>query len=163
VLGLQNPTTLAAQSNLASILLRERRYREAEKVASETLSAQQRIQGEGHADTLDTLRTLGKIMAYTHRYAEARDLFQGTIDRLEASQSTGADEESRWTAWYNFACVAAAAHRMEDALQYLREAIDRGYRDVDGLLADEDLRELRHNTQFIGLIGALKAPPKQGT
>jgi serine/threonine protein kinase len=163
VLGLQNPTTLAAQSNLASILLRERRYREAEKVASETLSAQQRIQGEGHADTLDTLRTLGKIMAYTHRYAEARDLFQGTIDRLEASQSTGTDEESRWTAWYNFACVAAAAHRMEDALQYLREAIDRGYRDVDGLLADEDLRELRHNTQFIGLIGALKTPPKQGT
>jgi eukaryotic-like serine/threonine-protein kinase len=162
VLGPQNPTTLAAQSNLASILLRERRYREAEKIASETLSAQQRIQGEGHTDTLDTLRTLGKTMAYTHRYAEARDLFQGTIERLETSQGAGADQESRWTAWYNFACVAAAAHRTDDALHYLREAINRGYRDVDGLLADDDLRELRRNTQFIGLVGELKTPAKQG-
>ena len=160
---LQNPTTLIAQSNLASILLRERRYHEAERIASETLSAQQRILGDGHSDTLDTLRTLGKTMAYTRRYPEARDLFLAAIERLDKSQSTGADQESRWTAWYNFACVAAAARRTDDALRYLREAINRGYRDVDGLLADEDLRELRRNTQFIGLVGTLKTPPKQGT
>jgi serine/threonine protein kinase len=163
VLGPQNPTTLIAQSNLASILLREHRYREAERMASDTLSAQQRILGDGHSDTLDTLRTLGKTMAYTHRFAEARDLFLGTIERLDRSQSTGADQESHWTAWYNFACVAAAAHRTDDALHYLREAINRGYRDVDGLLADDDLRELRRNTQFIGLVGTLKTPLKLGT
>jgi non-specific serine/threonine protein kinase/serine/threonine-protein kinase len=163
VLGPQNPTTLIAQSNLASILLREHRYREAERIASDTLSAQQRILGDGHSDTLDTLRTLGKTMAYTRRYAEARDLFLAATERLDKSQSTGADQESRWTAWYNFACVAAAAHRTDDALRYLREAISRGYRDVDGLLADDDLRELRRNTQFIGLVGTLKTPLKQGT
>jgi tetratricopeptide (TPR) repeat protein len=163
VVGPQNPTTLIAQSNLAAILLRERRYGEAERIASDTLSAQQRILGEGHADTLDTMRTLGKTLAFTHRYVAARDLFQVTVQRLDQSGAAGADQESRWTAWYNFACVAAAAHRTEDALRYLREAINRGYRDVDGLLADEDLRELRRNAQFIGLVGALKTPPKQGT
>ena len=77
--------------------------------------------------------------------------------------NTGADQESLWTAWYNLACVAAAAHRTDDAVRYLREAINRGYRDVHGLLADDDLRELRRNTQFIGLAGTLKTPPKQGT
>jgi serine/threonine protein kinase len=165
VLGLQNPTTLIAQSNLAAILLHEHRFREAERMASDTLSAQQRTLGEGHSDTLDTLRTLGKAMVYRHRYAEARDLFRDTISRLDdgTPQSGGADQESRWTAWYNFACVAAAAHRTDDALRYLREAINRGYRDIDGLLADEDLKELRRNTQFIGLVGTLKLPVKQGT
>jgi len=158
VLGSQNPTTLIAQSNLAAILLREHRYREAERMASDTLSEQQRILGEGHADTLDTLRTLGKAMVYVNRYAEARVLFREIIDRLD----NGTDRESQWIAWYNFACVAAAAHQTEDALLNLREAINRGYRDVDGLLAEDDLRDLRRNAQFIRLIGALKTQAKHG-
>ena len=47
--------------------------------------------------------------------------------------------------WYAFACVAAAANRPDDALQYLREAINRGYKDADALMADDDLKNLRPN------------------
>jgi serine/threonine protein kinase len=159
VLGPQNPTTLISQSNLAAILVRERRYGEAEKIAAETLDAQLRTQGQAHPDTLNTLRTLGRAMAYDHRYPEASGLLRDAIEKLE----NGADQESRSSAWYAFACVAAAAGRPDEAIRYLREAVNRGYRDADGLLADEDLKDLRHNAQFLDLVGTLRNPPKQGT
>ena len=60
--------------------------------------------------------------------------------------------------------VAAAAGRTQDALRYLQEAVKLGYRDGDGMQADEDLRDLRHNPHFLDLVATLKNnPPKEGT
>ena len=159
VLGPQDPTTLISQSNLAAILIREHRYDEAEKVAAETLGVQQRILGQGHPDTLDSLRNLGRAMAYNHRYSEATQLFRHAIDALD----TSAGQESRWAVWYAFACVAAAANRYDESLRYLREAVDRGYQDADGLMADDDLKELRHNPQFLALMGSLRTTSRRGS
>jgi tetratricopeptide (TPR) repeat protein len=158
-LGPENPTTLVSESNLAGILIREGQYAAAEKIASATLQTQVRTLGQGHPDTLDTLRNLGRAMAYSHRYEEASQLFRGVLEKLHDA----ADQENSWSAWYAFACVAAAASRPEDALQYLREAVHHGYHDADGLLADDDLKDLRRNPQFVQLIGALRTAPKQGT
>ena len=41
-----------------------------------------------------------------------------------------------------------AANHPDDALQYLREAINRGYKDADGLMADPDLEKLHPNPNF---------------
>jgi hypothetical protein len=54
--------------------------------------------------------------------------------------------------------VAAAADRSDDALQHLQEAINRGYKDVDGLMADDDLKTLRPNPNFQQLVAKLKRP-----
>jgi serine/threonine protein kinase/tetratricopeptide (TPR) repeat protein len=151
VLGPQNPNTLISQSNLAGILIRERRYEEAEKLASDSWNIQQRTLGPGHPDTVDSLRALGMAMAYRHHYAEADRLFRSALDTLN-----GADQENRWSVWYAYACAAAAANRIDDALKYLREAMARGYKDAEGLMADEDLKMLHHNAQFKELIGTLK-------
>jgi hypothetical protein len=159
VLGPQDPTTLISQSNLAAILIREHRYDEAEKIAAETLSVQQRILGQAHPDTLDTLRNLGRAMAYNHRYLEASDLFHRAIETLDGN----AAQENRWAVWYAFACVAAAANRYDESLRYLREAVARGYQDSEGLMADDDLKELRHNPQFLALMGSLRSTSKRGT
>jgi eukaryotic-like serine/threonine-protein kinase len=160
VLGPQDPTTLISQSNLAAILIREHRYDEAEKIAAETLSVQQRILGQAHPDTLDSLRNLGRAMAYNHRYPEASGLFQHAIEALDGN---AAAQQNRWTVWYAFACVAAAANRYDESLRYLHEAVARGYQDAEGLMADDDLKELRHNPQFLGLIASLKTTAKGGT
>ncbi len=66
-------------------------------------------------------------MAYEHRYAEASKLFRDAIDK----QRNAGGQENRWV-WYDFACVAETANRPDDALQYLREAINRGYKDAAG-------------------------------
>jgi hypothetical protein len=43
-----------------------------------------------------------------------------------------------------------------DALLYLREALTRGYKDADGLMADNSLKNLRENPHFREIIGELK-------
>lgn len=61
--------------------------------------------------------------------------------------------------WYSFACVAVAANHPDDALEYLREAIKHGYKDADGLTADDNLKSLRQSPQFQQLLAELKHPP----
>ena len=73
-------------------------------------------------------------MAYTHRYTEASKLFRDVIQ--SGSDSSG--QGNRWSVWYAFACVAAAANHTDDALQFLHEASKRGYINADALAADDD-------------------------
>ncbi len=57
--------------------------------------------------------------------------------------------------WYAFASVAAAANRSADALGCLHEAVTLGYKDVERMQADEDLKNLRDNAQFRALVAEL--------
>ena len=90
----------------------------------------------------------------SHRYAEASKLFRDVIEKQDNSKGQG----DRFKVWYSFACVAMAANHPDDALQYLREAINRGYKDADGLMADNDLKNLRPNPKFQQLVAELKPP-----
>ena len=49
-----------------------------------------------------------------------------------------------------------AANHPDDSLQYLREAINRGYKDADGLMTDPDLEKLRPNSNLQQLVAELK-------
>lgn len=153
--GPENPDTLSTQTDLAETLLREDRYPEAEALARETFNIQRRTLGSQHPATLETLQQLGVAMAYDHHYAEASKLFRDVIETGNNSTTQG----NRWSAWYRFACMAAAAKHPDDALQYLQEAIDRGYQDADRLMDDENLKNLRGNASFQGLVAELKRLP----
>jgi eukaryotic-like serine/threonine-protein kinase len=155
VIGPEHPSTLVCQSSLAKDLIREGHYREAEKNAQQAFEAGLRTLGPQHPYALDALQQLGIAMAYTHRYAEASKLFRDAIEKQDSSKGLG----NRFSVWYSFACVAVAANHPEDALQYLREAIQRGYKDADGLTADDNLKSLRQNPHFQELIAELKHPP----
>jgi hypothetical protein len=56
-----------------------------------------------------------------------------------------------------------AANHPDDALQYLREAINRGYKDADGLMADPDLEKLRPKTNFQQLVAELKTHARKSS
>jgi hypothetical protein len=94
-------------------------------------------------------------MALSHRYAEAKSYFKKPSKR----EAIPGRQENRWLAWYNLACVAEAANHSDDALQYLREAVNRGYKNADGLMADENLKSLRQNPRFQALVAELRRPP----
>jgi eukaryotic-like serine/threonine-protein kinase len=151
VLGPDNPDTLATQSALAKTLIKEKRYREAEKAAQKCYDAQLAALGPGHPDTLVALQLLGTAMAYQHRYPEAAKLFQDVIDK----PGNGDGKDSDFQVWYSFACVATAADRPDEALQYLQEAVRHGYKDGNGLITDDDLKALRHNPDFHALAAGL--------
>jgi hypothetical protein len=103
-----------------------------------------------------SLQLLGTSLALDHRYPEAVHLFDGL---LEAPGEAG-DQENRWRAWYSLACVATAAGRADDAVKYLHDAVNRGYQDADGLMADDDLKTLRQNPHFQDIVATLRRPPK---
>jgi serine/threonine protein kinase len=152
VFGPDNRRTLLSQSNLAEILIRERRYSEGEKLARETFDVQLRTLGPLHPDTVDSMQQLGMALAYTHRYAAASKMFREATEKKSNSTATG----DRFSIWYSFACVAAAGNHPDDAFQYLHEAIKRGFKDGDQLMADDDFKSLRQDPRFGQLVGQLK-------
>jgi non-specific serine/threonine protein kinase/serine/threonine-protein kinase len=155
VLGPENIDTLISQTNLAEMLNKEGHPAEAENISRETLAIEIGKLGPQHPYTLASLQQLGTALAYTHRYAEASKLFLDAIQK--ASNSSG--QGNRWSVWYSFACVAAAASRPDDAIRDLQESINRGYKDADGLMADDDLKSLRQNPHFQQLVATLRHPP----
>jgi eukaryotic-like serine/threonine-protein kinase len=146
ILGPEHPSTLVCQSGLARDLIREGHYAEAEKISRQAFEVQLRTLGPQHPYTLNSLQQLGTAMAYTNHYAEASKLFRDVI----AKGGNSGEQGKPWTAWYAFACVAASAKRPEDALQYLGEAIKRGYKDADGLTSDDDLKNPPPESSFRG-------------
>jgi len=154
-LGPEHPSTLQTRANLAGTLIREGRYAEAEKNAREAFEVLSRTMGLRHPYTLNALQQLGTAMAHDHRYPEASKLFRDVIGKQDNSKEQG----DRFKVWYSFACVATAANHPDDALQYLREAFNRGYKDAGALMADNNLKNLRPNPKFQQLVAELKRPP----
>ncbi len=55
-------------------------------------------------------------------------------------------------AHYNLACSLALRSRKKEAVESLRNAVDRGYADVDWILRDEDLEGLKGYPPFERLV-----------
>jgi non-specific serine/threonine protein kinase/serine/threonine-protein kinase len=154
VLGPKNAHTLLTQSNLAETLIAEGRYAEAEALARPAFDSTREALGPGHRYTLHALRQLGKSLAHQGRFAEAIELYREVIDRERSSENPA----DRGVAHYGLASVAAAANRPAEAVRYLREAVTRGYSDVDGIQRDADLQSLRGNHEFAELMAAIRTP-----
>jgi eukaryotic-like serine/threonine-protein kinase len=138
VLGPENPDTMASKAELATILTKEGKYHDAEDLARQAFEAQLRILGPQHLDTLNSLGFLATAMVYNHRYDEAKKLFEDLLEKMNQGKSENVN-----LAWYSFACVAAIAHDRDEAVQHLREAVNHGYKDLDHIRTDDDLKSLR--------------------
>jgi eukaryotic-like serine/threonine-protein kinase len=143
VLGAENVDTLASKGELARILIREGKYQDAEELARQAYAVQARILGPQHPDTLNSLQFLGTAMVYDHRYDEAKKLFEQALEKVGATQ-----EGNISLVWYNFACVAVAANDRDQAVVHLREAVNHGYKDIDHIRTDEDLKSLHGYPRF---------------
>jgi non-specific serine/threonine protein kinase/serine/threonine-protein kinase len=151
-IGPDNPDTLASDTNLAQILNREGRFREAEAIARQAYEAERNRQGPLHPDTIAALKQLSIALSRTHRYEEAATLFR----QVSAQTDPGNDQANHSSLWHAFACVAVEANRPENALQYLRQSIELGYRDPDALMADSEFAPLRNDSRFQELVRQLR-------
>jgi tetratricopeptide (TPR) repeat protein len=57
--------------------------------------------------------------------------------------------------WYNLACAAARSGAKIQALEALEKAIELGYRNLQHITQDEDLRSLRKDPRYLELIASL--------
>jgi tetratricopeptide (TPR) repeat protein len=154
VIGAESPQTLWCQSDLAETLIKEGHYSEAEKIASAALAIERRTMAPTHPETLYTLQRLGLAITYRRRCGDTAPLFREIIEKAGYS----APQDKRVSVWYSYRCVAAAANRADDAVQYLQEAVNRGYKDADGLLHDDEIKTLHTSPKFQQLLAALRQP-----
>jgi Flp pilus assembly protein TadD len=100
----------------------------------------ERLLGEDPDDT-EALSALAQVYARLGRHAEGV-----AVDRQLVARHPD-DAVFR----YNLACSLALMGDLNGACGALLTAIDRGYRDFDHLLRDDDLLALRNDTRF-GLV-----------
>jgi hypothetical protein len=58
-------------------------------------------------------------------------------------------------ALYHAACAEALLGNVNDGLNYLEKAIHFGYRDLDNILMDEDLNNIKQSERFLNLVQKL--------
>jgi tetratricopeptide (TPR) repeat protein len=98
-----------------------------------------------YPDFVDVLIPLGE--AYTRRGLHDKGL---EVD-LRLTQLRGEDP----VVWYNLACTYSLLARVEEAGQALRQAIERGYTDLDHLRKDPDLLNLKRSPAYRQVLDLL--------
>ena len=85
---------------------------------------------------------LGLIYHAMQRYDSAIVYIQNAI-RLDPAKGKN---------YYSLACSYALNNKPEQAIQYLRQAYERGYKNVDNLISDPDLSGLKNYKEFQALL-----------
>ena len=100
------------------------------------------------------------------RYAEVVEILGGLYtktgritDGLRMDRLLVRLQPDNATAYYNLGCSLALSRRKPAALTALRQAIERGYRDLDWMAQDPDLESLKQHPQFVALLEQLKPHP----
>ena len=147
VIGAGANDTLLTQTWLVRILVKQGRLAEAEPLAREALDLA--LKNQNPSTIVTAMGVQGLVMARTHRYSAAKDLFLVRIAKETNS-------EVRSELWMNFAAVALAAGDPEGAMNHIQEAIGAGFSDVDNLSNDQEWNAIRNTERFQRLLAEVK-------
>jgi Flp pilus assembly protein TadD len=100
-----------------------------------------------HPDNFGALSELAELLTRLGRHAEGLAADERLV-RLAPDDPT---------VRYNLACSLALLDRAQEALDALERAIELGYRDLEHLLADEDLAGVRLHPHFQRLVASLRS------
>jgi Flp pilus assembly protein TadD len=100
-------------------------------------------------DDVEVLAELASTLTRLGRYQEGLGLDRRLVELLPEDA----------TVRYNLACSLALCQASAAALLELERAVELGYADAEHLLADEDLRSLRSEPNFVALVERLRAQP----
>ena len=135
----------------------EGHYAEAEKLYRETLGIRPPCPRAGASRHPQVDEQLGERSRWSEgNYAEAEKLYRETLDIHR--RVLGPESPDTAISTYNLGCVAARRGRRDEALSFLREAVDHGLpRDVDlGIDKDPDLKSLHGDPRFDALVAYAK-------
>jgi serine/threonine protein kinase/tetratricopeptide (TPR) repeat protein len=140
------------KSNLADVLLREHRAGDAEPLAREAFEELLRLVGPQHRFSVFSLFTYARALAMLGRYDEATALYSTTIDKI-----THLPNGNAATVWYDFARLAALSGRVDDAFDRLEHAAALGYKNVDSMRDNVELKALRKDARFTKLMETMQS------
>lgn len=154
VLAANDRDVLAVKYLLADTLLQAHRPQEAEVLARQAFEGQSLALGLQNQATLNGLNRLGRVLAALGRYDEAKSLYVRTIDTIARQPKSDPSQ-----AWYAFGVMAAQTGHPDDAFEHLEHAIATGYKDVESLRNDEDLKTLHQDARFATLVERMQGTP----
>jgi non-specific serine/threonine protein kinase/serine/threonine-protein kinase len=154
--GVEHPDTLDSMLTLNWELLGEGRYSEAEKLVRETLATSQRVLGPEHPRTLWSMNNLAVTLEREGRYPEAEKVQREA--RAIQQRVLGPEHPDTALSTYNLGCFAARQGHRQQALLFLREAVDHGLRPDNslGMDKDPDLKSLHGDPRFAALVAHAK-------
>ncbi|WP_192822889.1 tetratricopeptide repeat protein [Rufibacter sp. LB8] len=82
--------------------------------------------------------------------------YQASVDLYRQSMAATPKGQHARTTLYNMACGYALMGKKKEALQALQQAVAVGYKDVDHLKKDDDLRTLREEKKYHHLVKQLE-------
>ena len=97
---------------------------------------------EAHEKPFDELAFAAQLFYRAGRYQAADTLYQELATRDQANPIHA----------YNAACASARLGHLEQGLQWLQQAVARGYADKDRLQSDPDLAPLRQRPAFAEIL-----------
>jgi non-specific serine/threonine protein kinase/serine/threonine-protein kinase len=154
VLGDDHPITLMCTRNLGRLYASQGRYDEAEPLILETIEAQKLALGNDHPETLISMGSLAGLYKNQGRYDEAEPLY---LEILETRRRVlGEDHPHTLGPFYNLACVAALRGDRIKAMDWLRQAVDHGYTNADGMAHDPELASLHGDPEFEAIVAEVK-------
>lgn len=117
----------------------------------------------GSEDSLAAERLLAEISAQAGFYLAEGFRTRGNFSRAILCLSVAAEAKpDRASTWYNLAALHALAGRPNKALENLRTAIEKGFRDADSLSKDSDFSSMSAGPEFRKIVEELKAAPPTG-
>jgi eukaryotic-like serine/threonine-protein kinase len=152
VFGPEHPDTIRTISVLANTLDHERRYAEAEKLDREVLDSERRVLGPEHPDTLQTMNNLAGVLGDEGQDAEAEKTFRDLVEIQ--TRVLGPDHPQTAISVYNVGVAEALQGHKNEALSFLRQAVDHGL-PAEGDLAidkDPDLKSLHGDPRFAAIV-----------
>jgi len=159
VLGLDHPDTLITMGNLATVFENQKRYRESENLQRDVLARCRRVLGSDHPLTALALYNIADVLYEQHRYSEAATALKETVEIQ--SRALGVNHQDTVDSVFKLARDLALAKKPDEAIFWLREAIQRG---IDANIIDDldkatDWKSLRSDPRFRELVAQMRKRP----
>ena len=107
-----------------------------------------------HPDTLSSMNHLALLYWKQGRYDEAESLYLETVE-IRRRVLGESHPDTLWSV-YNLGCVAALRGDREQALDWLRKAVDSGFTAADWMTKDPDLASLHGDPEFEAIVAEVK-------
>jgi tetratricopeptide (TPR) repeat protein len=147
---------LATRETLASILLAEKHFAEAEALYRQIVDSDRRALGPEHFDTLLSMQGLGNTLMEEGKYTEAERVYREVLGVQE--RVLGTDHPTTAMTRYDLGCVTAHEKHKTEAISILSEAVDHGLPGFGDLALekDPDLNSLHGDPRFAALVAHAK-------